>query len=152
MTQTTTQEHFTLPPAQYVLGCPRLILGDAFDDAFYEPGLGEYKGHKFFTVSTGGDGSFHLFDMEEFDEPVNVDTFMTDVARISIIPFALIPFQSEAFNYGRELSLETDEGLEPWEITVNRDEKGNVRDVDIEFYKLIVDRFTHPDPRFKGDN
>lgn len=144
------QERYTLPPAEYVLGCPKLIMDEWFHEDLYKEGLNTYKGHQFFTIRTGRDGFIKLFDMEEIEgieEPESCDVLQTDVARISMLPFCIIQDLGIATEWGKELALETDDGLEPWEITVNSDDNGNIIDVDIEFYKLIISMF-HPDKRF----
>lgn len=144
------QERYTLPAAPYVLGCPRLMMDEWFDEELYKEGLNTYQGHKFFTIRTGRDGFFSVYDMEEIEgveNPESCDELQTDVACISILPYAIIESLGTAWEWGKELVLETDKGLEPWEITVNRDDNGKIIDVDIEFYKLVISMF-HPDKRF----
>lgn len=155
-------ETYTIPSGAYMIGCPMLLTtpnDEDINDLLFEPGVGEIDGHKFFTICTGGDGCFSLYDTEEDNE--EVDAFGTDVATISIIPLELIPDLEAAAEYGRHFEVgetivdgideesgdvtfhyltgDDDPGIE---ITVHyhRFDNGNeaVHHVDIEWYKLSV--------------
>ena len=153
MTNTTpvlTKETYTLPAGTYVIGCPSLLTysSDEMDDAFLKDGLGQINGHHFISVSTGMDGSFTLYDLEDSEhsgEPEEVDEFVTDIARMAIIPKELIPDYDDALEYGREfVSYSTDnEGNEtpdPVEVKIIRDtaNHNSVMEIDIEWYKLVI--------------
>lgn len=159
-TPTIKTEHYTLPAGEYVIGCPSLLTcpnSEPMSDAFYQDGMGKINGHKYLSVSTGMDGFFRLYDMDadEPDDryPEHVDTFLTDVALMSIIPVELIPDYEDASEYGKEfcvLSTDNDgnEAHQPIEVKVHRDVANNnrVMEVDIEWYKLVI----WNDKRFGG--
>ena len=98
-------EEFPLPDGDYYVGCPALVLPeDRFEEfckEFDGDGLHEWNGHKFARINTGGDGFWHLYDMnwnnEQWDDdgnliegPVHIDSLPTDVATLSIMPLELL--------------------------------------------------------------
>jgi len=100
-------ESFTLPDGEYYVGCPYLVIpddGDYLYDKFaeFDSGLNEMDGHKLIYISTGGDGYWRLYDMNEdgagedpetgepVDGPIHKDSLPTDVASMSIMPTALL--------------------------------------------------------------
>lgn len=147
-----------LPEGEYIIGCPYLVLNQEVAIALDKTGIGEYNGHKYFSIKTDSDSECHLYDTEELDDagnPADVDVFYTDVGVLSIIPLALIADQEAAEEEGRLFAVETynedgNEDSKLIEITVNsNEENGKPIDVDIEWYKLVTTQF-HPDKRFSN--
>lgn len=151
-TATTKTELFLLPEGAYMLGSPDLLTyieGKETNPELYKDGVNAIDGHMFWTVGTGMDGFFKFYDFEDSEHTgtiLYVDTFATDIARLALVPVALIPDVEEAEEYGRY--FEVDDGYDSGTIaiTVHRSEDGRVLEVDIEWYKLVI----WNDKRFGG--
>ena len=142
-------QRIQIPAGRYWIGSPDLILdtgeADPIDEIFYKSGLQEKDGHKFVSINTMGDGPFKLYDLEDSmhsGDPEHVDTFITDVATICIIPAVLVPDEDKAEEWARLFSVDVDEEPFSLDITIHYHTYSTgvtvVDEVDIEWYKLLI--------------
>ena len=148
MTNSLITKH-TLPDGSYYVGCPCMVLEEEDWNEWWQKDeeCFEFKGHKVVSISTGGDGYFPLYDLNEEgtavdqdDNPIEgpvLDNYMpTDVATLAIIPYELIKelgSTEEAEEYGcffDVMSLSEDPADDVFDVEIHHYMLGEYRNVD----------------------